>query len=412
MDVILTGTYSSSNKGDLAMQLTASRELVERGISVVASVPFPCLDREVYAQVGVEVFPSNRRKLIRASWQVARLSIWQSLRKLLGYSFDWLVLDNDISKFRSADLVIDLSGDMLTDDYGPHVAFSHFLPMIVARLTGTPYVVLAQSIGPFRYTTRLARSVLCNAAFVSVRDSISVSNVERLGVSGSLLTADLAFLLPAADDERVAEAWRREALPSGKVLGVSVSGLVASHYQRRNPLASRRPFHSALAEALDAVADSHNLSVVFFPHVTGPSQAKDDRIAAAPVAAAMKKPAYLVTGDHHPDLIKGMIARCNAFLGARMHANISALSSGIPTIAIGYSHKSAGIMQQLGCGDYVVDITQLDTSTLIERLETLFANTDEITANLATQLPGVQAESARNIEAVMDLLDEAMKGGS
>ena len=32
----------------------------------------------------------------------------------------------------SADRVIDLSGDMLTEDYGPHVTVSHFYPLLMA----------------------------------------------------------------------------------------------------------------------------------------------------------------------------------------------------------------------------------------------------------------------------------------
>ena len=49
MKVLLTGTYSSRNKGDLAMQLTAARLFQERGSAVTSCVPFPDLDGPVYA---------------------------------------------------------------------------------------------------------------------------------------------------------------------------------------------------------------------------------------------------------------------------------------------------------------------------------------------------------------------------
>jgi colanic acid/amylovoran biosynthesis protein len=404
MRVLLTGTYSSANKGDLAMQLTAASELASRGVEVQASVPFPSRDRAVYAQRGVEIVPSNRRNLVRATWQILRLVLSRALQLLPGNLSEWLVRDQEVAPFRSADLVVDLSGDMLTDDYGPHVAYSHYLPLFTARLTGTPYVVLAQSIGPFRWTTTFARSVLRNAAFVSVRDPISVRNVADLGISPPTLTADLAFLLPTADAKDVAVTWRGEGLPDGSILGVSVSSLVAGHYRRRNRLAAQKPFHIALADALDTITTRRKLGIVFFPHVTGPTQAKDDRVAALQIASTMQQPAYLVTGDHDPDIIKGMIAQCDAFMGARMHANIAALSSAVPTVAIGYSHKSKGIMQQFGLGEHVIDIAQLSTQLVVKSLEGLLDNAEGISKALADQLPRVKAESARNIEAVVRLL--------
>ena len=87
-----------------------------------------------------------------------------------------------------------------------------------------------------------------------------------------------------------------------------------------------------------------------------------------------------------------------------MHANIAALSSAVPTVAIGYSHKSTGIMQQLGLGEHVIDIAQLSTELLVTCLERLIDNAEEIATSLTDQLPRVEAESARNIEAVVGLL--------
>ncbi len=45
--------------------------------------------------------------------------------------------------------------------------------------------------------------------------------------------------------------------------------------------------------------------------------------------------------------LKGYISRCRAFVGARTHSTIAAYSTGVPTLAIGYSVKARGIAKDL-----------------------------------------------------------------
>lgn len=45
--------------------------------------------------------------------------------------------------------------------------------------------------------------------------------------------------------------------------------------------------------------------------------------------------------------LKGIIAQCRFFIGARTHATIAAYSSGIPTLVVGYSVKARGIAKDL-----------------------------------------------------------------
>ena len=73
--ILLTGTYSSRNKGDAAMELTAASQL-ESCIDqcrVVVSSPFVDIDRPFYAPF--QVIKSNRRRLIWATLQLLRARI-------------------------------------------------------------------------------------------------------------------------------------------------------------------------------------------------------------------------------------------------------------------------------------------------------------------------------------------------
>ena len=45
--------------------------------------------------------------------------------------------------------------------------------------------------------------------------------------------------------------------------------------------------------------------------------------------------------------LKGYIARCRFFIGARTHATIAAYSSCVPTLVVGYSIKAKGIARDI-----------------------------------------------------------------
>jgi len=404
MTVLLTGTYSSRNKGDLAMQLTAARLFQERGATVIASVPFPDLDIATYSAAGVGVVPSNRRKLVRASWQLARLGLW----RLLGRRFDWLVGDASLDHYRNAGLVVDLSGDMLTEDYGPHVAYSHFIPLLKALLLGRPLVILAQSIGPFRLTRPLAKAILRRAALITVRDPVSRDYLVGLGVAADAVTADLAFALEPATAADAAERWRDMGVDADEpVLGVSVSGLVAAHHKKR--ASTTADFYAETAQALDDFSARYGAQIVFFPHVTGPAASKDDRLAAEKVRLAMDSPTLAVTVDMAPAEIKALIGRTTWFLGCRMHANIAALSSGIPVAAIAYSHKTLGIMSGIGLQDYVIDVADVTTQGLGALLDSVVADSADIRAILGREIPSLKAAAEHNVDLALARIQAGAK---
>ena len=60
-----------------------------------------------------------------------------------------------------------------------------------------------------------------------------------------------------------------------------------------------------------------------------------------------------------------MIAHCRFGVFARTHAAIAAYSSGIPCVTIGYSVKAQGIGNDMGMGDYVIPLNELESDSKI-----------------------------------------------
>lgn len=387
--ILLTGTYNSRNKGDAAMQLVMSAALKSHfGAKAEVEIcsPFPDIDRPFYAPTPVRF--DDRRRLIRGS---------------LG------LLAGDLQRrFAAADLVIDLSGDMLTEDYGPHVAWSHFLPLLRAQRTKTPYFICAQSIGPFRYTLPVARHVLSGAAAVTVRDAISLEYLQRMGVPEDRLrqTADMAFLLPAAGAEESRGLIRQTGLdPARPMAAVSLSRLIAKRYDRRQGAGA---FVELMTRELSSLARSHGLQLLFVAQVTGPGEGKDDRVISREVVGRMgREDCALLDIDARPEVLKGAIACCVATIGCRMHANIASLSSNVPVLALAYSHKTPGIMQACGLGDMVLDVDHFDPADFRAATERLAGARDRLAQAMKGPVARQKDAARDNVSIGLDLLERA-----
>lgn len=405
--ILLTGTYNSANKGDAAMELGALQAIGELAADsrVTIQSPFPDLDAPFYAPVAVR--RCNRRNLVAASLDLVRAAFWRLLSGRSQRANG--LLSEPLRLVRDADLVIDLSGDMLTDEYGPHVAYSHYVPLLRALILGRPYFICAQSIGPFVWTRPLARWLLRRAADVTVRDSISRTYVAALGVRDKApeQNADLAFLLRAAAPERAEEILRSEAgieAAAKPILGVSISQLIEAKYKAARPGADGDAFVQMIQRVIRRTAREFGTRVIFVAHVTGPNRDKDDRVIAARVAAGIGDvETSVLTGDYRPEELKAIIARCRVFCGARMHANIAALSSAVPTVAISYSHKTDGIMSDHGMGNLVAPVATMTEDSLAALLAFAFRERDAIALSLRERQPAMAALALRNFAGLRQL---------
>ena len=403
--VLLIGTYCSKNKGDAAMQQVFVAELQRclPNTEVAIASPFPELDVPHYAPV--TVIRSRRRNLPLATLHWLLLEILH----MIGHTPRHYPLSEEVDAMIQADAIVDLSGDMLTEDYGPLVGYSHFLPLLQAQALGRPVIICAQSVGPFRKLASLAKRIFSRAKLVTVRETFSPKLLDKLNEPAitPLHTADLAFMLQPAPASRVNAILATEAIPphTQPRLGISVSALLANKTNRHLGTNDKDKL-AIFAQALDHVVDKLGVEVLLVPHVCGPRPSADDRQVGQRMAEQMRHPPLSLNGEYRPEEIKGIIATCDAFVGCRMHANIAALDNGIPVLAIGYSHKTLGILNDLGLSEWVIPVNDLDPQQLSSTIMKLFAQTSTYRQQLKATLPEMKKRSRQNIDAVVQLLSK------
>ncbi len=207
--------------------------------------------------------------------------------------------------------------------------------------------------------------VLRTHHLIAARESYTARILESYGLENVVLTADVAFLLKSEYTE----------CPDGKYVVVNLSPLVI----RRNPKVL-----AAYQELLDEILRKTDWKVALLPHVEAPMD--NDWDALIQLTGESDRVVRIPTGLSAAQY-KHIIANSEACVASRTHATIASWSSGIPTLAIGYSTKAEGIASDLGQGKYVMNIQNVDGPTLINQFFLMWEERKVICDTLAMTVP-------------------------
>ena len=134
-------------------------------------------------------------------------------------------------------------------------------------------------------------------------------------------------------------------------------------------------------------------SVVVFAQVRGPGPEEDDRIISGQF---YKRLGPLIPETHRqmldipecvsPASIPEIFTHIDVLLGTRFHSVVSALIASTPAIAVSYQPKSRGIMKAMGIQEYCLDIGELTSQALIQRLDAVLQNYPSLVAKIKSEV--------------------------
>ncbi|MBD3317470.1 MAG: hypothetical protein GF344_16900 [Chitinivibrionales bacterium] len=294
-------------------------------------------------------------------------------------------------------------GDSFSDIYGIRRFLYVAMPQILVLLTGRPLVILPQTIGPFTnpFCRLAAQWILRRAAVVYARDHEGVRYCnERIlrktdGVKAEFCY-DMGFVV---EKERETKEYRRfvEKMRNGceALVGVNMSGLLhIGGYNRRNMFGLKSDYTGLMIEITESLLVRDGVKVMLVPHVLGADNPESDIVACNALVARLgerrKSDVLMPPLPYDQRGVKRYIAKCDFFIGSRMHACIAALSQNVPAVGIAYSDKFAGVMGSLNLGPLVMDIRSAPPSSIIESINDAFELRGELRARLKMQMPNVK----------------------
>lgn len=99
-----------------------------------------------------------------------------------------------------------------------------------------------------------------------------------------------------------------------------------------------------LIALIDTILRTTDSAVALIPHAV--QNGNDDRDPLKELYAAFQDSGRVcLIKDQSASQLKSIIALCSSFIGARTHAVIAAYSSGVPTLALGYSVKPKALQK-------------------------------------------------------------------
>lgn len=212
---------------------------------------------------------------------------------------------------------------------------------------------------------------------ILARESITFNALKKAGLTNVFLYPDSAFLLEKK------ERTLQEGFIEGNTIGINVSPMIMDNEQKTGVVMD------SYKKLLQHILDTTDMNIALIPHVVW--ERNDDRIPLHELYHFFKKTGRVVMiEDGTCEELKGDIARCRMFIGARTHATIAAYSSAVPTLVVGYSVKAQGIAKDLfgSYEHYVLPVQELQTSEqLIDAYEWLLQEEHTIRKHLKDIVP-------------------------
>lgn len=171
-------------------------------------------------------------------------------------------------------------------------------------------------------------------AAVFARESITYDALKEAGVSNLYLYPDSAFTLETK------KLPLPEGFQEGNTVGINISPMIVENEKEAGITMKN---YRAL---IQYILENTDMSVALIPHVIW--ERNNDRTTINQLYEYFKEEKRVVKiEDHSCEELKGFIARCRFFIGARTHATIASYSSKVPTLVVGYSVKAKGIAKDL-----------------------------------------------------------------
>jgi colanic acid/amylovoran biosynthesis protein len=216
------------------------------------------------------------------------------------------------------------------------------------------------------------------------------------------VTTDVAFLLEETKTDRVTKLL--ESQRPGGSLTVGMALRAYDFPADPQALSKIAEYPVTLAKAIDHLIDVYDASVILMPQVIAPESNDVDFSREVLNYVNRTDRVRVVDEDLTPGELKWLYGRMDAFVGVRMHANIFALATNVPIVAIAYEPKTAGIMRTIGLSDYVLDILTLTEFALKQKIDELLANKESIVAHLKSEQGRMRKTAQMSADVIYDYI--------
>jgi polysaccharide pyruvyl transferase WcaK-like protein len=313
--------------------------------------------------------------------------------------------------FRNSDVVLS-TDDIFSSTYGD--LLEHLAALKIAASFRKPTVLIGHSIGPFETKGEYQSfaKTMKRVQLITARESITLKYLEGMKLKRTRieLTADPAFCLEP-DMEKIGKIYTTYKIPKEKPL----VGIAPSQGITRYSQISYENHLRVLQQLIQFFTQNLSCHIVLIPHVHLNTVAYDDRIICDLLyrKAGFPENVSLLSLTHSAEEIRALASKLDFMIAERMHVAIASLSQNVPTLVVGYSIKSEGILGDIfgfdSLEDYLFPVKKIDDAKLKERVGNLFDRRKEVATALSKRMPRIKEKAKRNFALIMDVIEQRMR---
>lgn len=305
-------------------------------------------------------------------------------RKSFIYHYEYTPFLNQMTK---DDIMISTGGDTMCYDENQVIYTVDYL-----HKRGIHSILWGCSIGEKNLTPRKLQA-LKQFSHIYARETLTQEVLANHNINNVSVFPDPAFVLEPTPCQLPKCFSRNE------VIGINLSNYVMGGFD----------LNSAFAKEVDSlikfILQSTDYQILLIPHVLWKGQ--DDRIISNLIKGKydLNNRINILDSDNlNYCQIRYIISKCYCFIGARTHAAISAYSTCIPTIAIGYSIKSKGIAKDIGMPEeIIVDSINIRKNQLLDAFYHLLNEADSLSKHLHNTMDSYK-QRCKNAIGIIDKL--------
>lgn len=402
--VFLTGGWGYGNRGDNAI-LAGTLEglkVLDRPLELSITSFSP---DELQTKHGLTSIPSLHRIMqvnrVLDAWRWMRVGLWRKTGRL---GFLPPAVRDQFERMAASDIIVFGGGGYFNDTW--HEAYPvRMLEFELARLSGRPYVILGQTVGPFSddHARHALPKVIDRIALVAYRDLQSKEVLRLAGVpeERTKYTSDMAHLIPV------------KQMASGPQPGQPVRiGLMLQnfrHHEARDGFQaygrykSPQAYEAALLTLIERiVAKLGDVRFVMIPSTTWDEAFMHRLRTAMGTRGIASSPLDLEASP-----VSSYVEACQSvdvMLSTNMHPVILATLAGVPSVALSYHFKLNDYMERVGRAHACFRIDDFDPESVSDATVEAAQMSGDARRSLVDAVTAVKKDAFDNVIHLKTLL--------
>lgn len=268
---------------------------------------------------------------------------------------------------------------------------------LIAQEKGIPVMLYAIGAGPLvdPAAQKVVRECLEHVEVITVRERSAQHALEEAGVHRDIIvTADPALLLKPEPLPR--GILKQEGLEGRRrLVGMSVRepGVAA-------PDIDENVYHGLLANAADFMVDRFDADVVFVPMERSVLDTQHSHAVIAKMLRAQR--ATVLKGEYTSGQLLSLMDKFSFAVGMRLHFLIFAALRGVPFVALPYSGRVTGLLEDLQVPTPPLKL--VNAGRLIAHLDYSWDRSRTLRAQLAKSVPPLQKRAQETHRILLELL--------